>query len=120
MSSIKLFENVKIRSHWDEVRQAWYFSIVDVIAVLTASVDAPAYWRKLKQRLKTEGNEAVTNCHGMEMTATQRQAPQMNPTPAPTSLARQHLAARLLPYLPIIIGIDTMLHAFESFRQNRA
>ena len=69
MSSIKLFENLQIRSHWDEVREAWYFSIVDVVAVLTDSIDATAYWRKLKQRLKAEGNETVTNCHGLRMRA---------------------------------------------------
>jgi len=70
MSSIKLFKNMQVRSHWDEQRQAWFFSIVDVVAVLTHSVDAPTYWRKLKQRLKAEGNETVTNCHGLKMTAT--------------------------------------------------
>ena len=50
-------------------REEWYFSIVDVIGVLTDSKDPPAYWRKLKQRLRAEGNEAVTNCHGLKMTA---------------------------------------------------
>ena len=49
--------------------EAWFFSIVDVVAVLTDSVDAAAYWRKLKQRLKSEGNETVTNCHGLKMQA---------------------------------------------------
>ena len=69
MSSIKLFVNMQVRSHWDEQRQAWLFSIVNVVAVLTGSIDASAYWRKLKQRLKAEGNETVTNCHGLKMTA---------------------------------------------------
>jgi hypothetical protein len=69
MASIKLFENKQVRSQWDEERQAWYFSIVDIIAVLTDSADAAAYWRKLKQRLKAESNETVTNCHGLKMTA---------------------------------------------------
>jgi hypothetical protein len=46
-----------------------YFSIVDVVQVLTESADAAAYWRKLKQRLKEEGNETVTNCHGLKMKA---------------------------------------------------
>jgi hypothetical protein len=69
MSSIKLFENKHIRSLWDSEREAWYFSIVDVVAVLTGSADPSAYWRKLKQRLRTEGNETVTNCHGLKMTA---------------------------------------------------
>ncbi len=69
MSSIKLFETHHVRSEWDAERDLWYFSIVDVIAVLTDSADAGAYWRKLKQRLKAEGNETVTNCHGLKMTA---------------------------------------------------
>jgi hypothetical protein len=69
MSTIKLFETHQVRSLWDGEKEAWFFSIVDVVAVLTDSVDAGAYWRKLKQRLKTEGNETVTNCHGLKMTA---------------------------------------------------
>ncbi|MDZ4252726.1 MAG: Bro-N domain-containing protein [Sulfuritalea sp.] len=69
MSSIKLFENKHVRSQWDAEREAWYFSIVDVVAILTDSADPSAYWRKLKQRLKAEGNETVTNCHGLKMTA---------------------------------------------------
>ena len=66
---IQLFENQRIRTAWDEEKEEWYFSIVDVVGVLTDSVDPTAYWRKLKQRLKTEGNETVTNCHGLKMTA---------------------------------------------------
>ena len=69
MSSIKLFETRQVRSEWDAERELWYFSIVDVITVLTDSADAGAYWRKLNQRLKTGGNETVTNCHGLKMTA---------------------------------------------------
>ena len=67
---IQLFENQRIRTAWDEEREEWYFSIVDVVGVLTDSVDPTAYWRKLKQRLKAEGNETVTNCHGLKMKAT--------------------------------------------------
>ena len=67
--SIKLFEERRIRTIWDDEKGKWYFSIVDVIAVLTDSTDPTAYWRKLKQRLKTEGNETVTNCHGLKMQA---------------------------------------------------
>ena len=59
-----------IRTVWDDEKEKWYFSIVDVVAVLTESADPPAYWRKLKQRLKAEGNETVTNCHGLKMRAT--------------------------------------------------
>ena len=67
--NIQLFEDQKIRTAWDEEKEEWYFSVVDVIAVLTESKDPAAYWRKLKQRLKEEGNETVTNCHGLKMTA---------------------------------------------------
>lgn len=63
------FENKQVRSHWDAEEEKWYFSIVDVIAVLTDSVNPTAYWRKLKQRLKAEGNETVTNCHALKMRA---------------------------------------------------
>ena len=68
-SVIRLFEHQQIRAEWDEVTQKWYFAIADVIAVLTASSDPGAYRRKLKERLKKEGNETVTNCHGLKMTA---------------------------------------------------
>lgn len=68
-NKIQLYENQQIRTAWDEEKQEWYFSIVDVIAVLTESADPTAYWRKLKQRLKAEGNETVTNCHGLKMKA---------------------------------------------------
>ena len=69
MSSLTLFEEKQVRRAWNQAEEKWYFAIVDVIAILTASVDAPAYWRKLKERLKKEGNETVTNCHGLKMTA---------------------------------------------------
>lgn len=68
-NKIQLFEDKRIRTAWDEKKEEWYFSVVDVVAVLTDSVDPAAYWRKLKQRLKAEGNETVTNCHGLKMTA---------------------------------------------------
>ena len=67
--AIQLFEERKVRTVWDDEAGKWYVSIVDVIAVLTESKDAAAYWRKLKQRLKAEGNETVTDCHGLKMTA---------------------------------------------------
>ena len=66
---IKVFGNRNIRSVWDDEAEKWYFAIVDVVAVLTDSKSPSAYWRKLKQRLKAEGNEPVTNCHGLKMTA---------------------------------------------------
>ena len=68
-NAVQLFENRKIRTAWDEERQEWYFSVVDVISALTESADSAAYWRKLKQRLKREGNETVTNCHAFKMMA---------------------------------------------------
>ena len=68
-TAIKLFEEKQVRSIWDAKEEKWYISIVDVIALLTESSDANAYWRKLKQRLKEEGNETVTNCHGLKMLA---------------------------------------------------
>ena len=67
--TLKLFEERKVRTVWDDEKEKWYFSIVDVVSVLTDSVDATAYWRKLKQRLKEEGNETVTNCHCLKMKA---------------------------------------------------
>lgn len=68
-TQIKLFEDKKVRTLWDSEKEEWYFSVIDVIAILTESKDATAYWRKLKQRLKEEGNETVTNCHGLKMRA---------------------------------------------------
>ena len=68
-NEIKIFEDKKVRSLWDEENEKWQISIIDVVAVLTESVDPNAYWRKLKQRLKEEGNETVTNCHGLKMLA---------------------------------------------------
>ncbi|OUN77755.1 hypothetical protein B5G09_05540 [Alistipes sp. An54] len=67
--AIQLFEERKVRTIWDDETETWYFAIVDVVAVLTESADAAAYWRKLKQRLKAEGNETVTNCHALKMLA---------------------------------------------------
>ena len=68
-NAIKIFEEKKVRTVWDDETETWYFSIIDVIAALTESIDPTAYWRKLKQRLKEEGNETVTNCHGLKMKA---------------------------------------------------
>ena len=67
--ALKLFEDRKVRTVWDDEQEKWYFSIVDVVAVLTDSVDSRKYWNKLKQRLKEEGNETVTNCHQLKMQA---------------------------------------------------
>ncbi len=59
----------KVRSVWDDETEKWYFSIVDVVSILTDSLDGRKYWNKLKQRLKEEGNETVTNCHQLKMRA---------------------------------------------------
>ena len=70
--AIQLFQERKVRTVWDDVQEKWYFSIVDVCGVLTDSKDyltARKYWNKLKQRLKDEGNETVTNCHQLKMKA---------------------------------------------------
>ena len=69
MGSLKLFETKRIRSVWNEEEQQWYFSVVDVVGALTDSANPSAYWRKLKQRLIAEGNQTVTNCHGLKMEA---------------------------------------------------
>jgi hypothetical protein len=69
MSNIQIFNNQKIRSHWDEEQEKWYFSIIDVVGVLTDSPNPQVYWRVLKKRLKDEGNETVTNCNGLKMEA---------------------------------------------------
>lgn len=66
---IKLFGSDKIRAVWDDEQEKWYFSVVDVVAVLTESPNPQTYWRVLKKRLKDEGNETVTNCNGLKMPA---------------------------------------------------
>jgi len=72
---IHFFGEKKVRSVWDEDHEKWYFSIVDVCGVLTDSKDyqtARKYWNKLKERLKKEGNESVTNCHQLKLEAVPR------------------------------------------------
>lgn len=66
---LEFFYNDKIRKVWHKQEEEWYFSIVDVCQVLTDSTDATTYWRKLKQRLKKEGNQTVTNCHRLKLKA---------------------------------------------------
>lgn len=68
-NEIKIFDDRKVRTLWDGDQEKWYISIIDVVAILTESIDPNAYWRKLKQRLKAEGNETVTDCHGLKMLA---------------------------------------------------
>ena len=67
--AVKIFNRQRVRTHWDEEAEKWCFSIVDVVAILTDSADARKYWSKLKQRLRAEGNETVTNCHQLKMLA---------------------------------------------------
>jgi hypothetical protein len=69
MSRLVLFEERQVRRVWSETDGKWYFAIVDVVGILAESVNPAAYWRKLKERLKKEGNETVTRCHGFKMTA---------------------------------------------------
>lgn len=68
-TAIQIFEQRHVRSAWSEEEEKWYFSVVDVVGILSESTDPQAYWRKLKQRLKAEGNETVTNCHALKMPA---------------------------------------------------
>ena len=65
----KLFEDRKIRTVWDDKEEKWYYSIVDVVAVLTDSENPQTYWRVLKNRLKKEGNQTVTNCNALKLRA---------------------------------------------------
>ena len=69
MSNIKVFENKKIRTHWDAEKEDWLFSVVDVISALTDSKNPQTYWRVLKNRLRDEGNETVTNCNALKLKA---------------------------------------------------
>ena len=68
-NQLQLFENKEIRTAWDEEREEWCFSVVDVVAVLTDSPNPQTYWRVMKKRLKDEGNETVTKCNALKMTA---------------------------------------------------
>lgn len=68
-NSIKLFGEEKVRAVWDEKKEEWFFSVVDIVAILTESPNPQTYWRVLKKRLKDEGNETVTNCNALKMLA---------------------------------------------------
>ena len=68
-NKIQLFEEKKVRALWDDEAEKWYFSVIDVVAVLTDSPNPQTYWRVLKKRLKDEGNETVTNCNALKMLA---------------------------------------------------
>ena len=66
---MKLFQDRKVRTVWDDEKEVWYFSVVDVVGVLTDSENPQVYWRVMKKRLKNEGNESVTNCNALKMRA---------------------------------------------------
>lgn len=71
-NKLQLFQNQSIRTHWDKTQEKWYFSIIDVVAILTNQQNfqtARKYWNKIKERLKKEGNETVSNCHQLKMLA---------------------------------------------------
>jgi hypothetical protein len=68
-NKIAIFKGQRVRRLWDDTNEKWYFSVVDLISILTESVDSGAYWRKLKERLRKEGSEIVTKCHGLKMLA---------------------------------------------------
>ena len=70
MSDIKLFEDKKMRSHWDEKEEQWYFSVIDVVQVLTDSLDPKDYWYRMKKREKLSGIELSTICRQLKMEAT--------------------------------------------------
>lgn len=73
--SLAIFETFRIRRHYDEEKEIWYFSVIDIVAALTDQRDyqvARKYWNKLKERLKKEGNESVTNCHQLKLIAADR------------------------------------------------
>ena len=72
MSSLKIFEEKQVRSHWNEEKENWYFSVIDIVAVLTEQKDykkAQSYWTTLKHRLKNEGSEVVTKCDKLKLIA---------------------------------------------------
>ena len=67
MNKVQIFQDKKVRTHWDAEREEWYFSVVDVVGALTDSPDPRNYWKVLKHRLKKEGNQSVTNCNQLKM-----------------------------------------------------
>ena len=91
--ALQLFGDKTIRTAWSEDDEKWYFSIIDVVYVLTDSVDASAYWRKLKERLLKEGNETVTTCHTFKMKAADGKMRQ-------TDVADQEQLFRLIQSIP--------------------
>jgi len=99
---IQLFEEKKVRTVWDDTAEKWYFSIVDVVSVLTDSKDPALYWRVLKKRLRDEGNETVTNCNAFKLTAADGKMRK-------TDVADQEQLFRLIQSIPS--------HKAEPFKQ---
>ena len=104
--AIKLFGSKQIRIVWDSEKEKYFFSIVDVIQVLTDSVDATAYWRKLKQRLKAEGNETVTNCHALRLTAADGKQ-------RLTDVADTEQVLRLIQFVPFFTQVQHTVPAHD-------
>lgn len=68
--AIKIFEEKKVRTVWDDETEEWFFSVVDVVTILTDSPNPSNYWKVLKHRLRKEGNESVTNCNQLKLPST--------------------------------------------------
>ena len=101
---VQLFEDQPIRTAWVEDEEEWYFSVVDVVQALTESADGRKYWNKLKQRLKEEGSQLVTNCHQLKMTA-------QDGKKRMTDVANTEQLLRIIQSIP--------LKQPESFEENR-
>ena len=101
---VQLFEDQPIRTAWVEDEEEWYFSVVDVVQALTESADGRKYWNKLKQRLKEEGSQLVTNCHQLKMTAKDGKKRM-------TDVANTEQLLRIIQSIP--------LKQPESFEENR-
>jgi DNA-damage-inducible protein D len=94
MSKIKLFEQQKVRTHWDEEQQKWFFSVIDVITILTDSVNPRDYWFKMKLRVKTEdGLELSTVCRQLKMKANDRKMRE-------TDVAETQILLRIIQSIP--------------------
>jgi DNA-damage-inducible protein D len=94
MGNIKLFENKQVRSHWDEKEQQWYFSVIDVVEVLTNSLNSRDYWFKMKQRVKTEdGLDLSTICRQMKLKAADGKLRE-------TDVANAQTLLRIIQFIP--------------------
>ena len=94
MEQLQLYEDQIVRSAWDEENEEWYFSIVDVVGILAESTDGRKYWNKLKQRLKEEGSQLVTNCHQLKLKSP-KDGKRYN-----TDVATTEQLLRIIQYIP--------------------